>query len=98
MVAPEIGVVALGGDEGGVVALLDAANALGVLADVSDESGYWEKRDTEALVKEVGEWNALIAGFAGKLKDKIGDELKAPVLNYPNFEHLEADGRKGDAN
>ena len=65
------------------------------MSEVKDEGGYYEKRDVESLVREIGEWNAMIAGFAGKLKDQIGEELQAPILKFPNFEHLEAEGRSG---
>jgi len=76
-----------------VVALLDYAKTLGILADVSDEGDYWQKRDVESLAKEVGEWNEMIAGFAGKIQDQIGQKLEAPILQYPDYEHLEAKGR-----
>ena len=76
-----------------VVRLLDHAKSLGVLADVSDESDYWEQRDIKALVEEVGEWNTMIAGLAGQLKDLIGDNVQSEIAKFPNFEHLEADGR-----
>ena len=75
-----------------VVALLDHAKALGILADVDDEGGYWQKRDVKALAQEVGEWNEMIAVTAGRLKDQIGSGLAAPILSYPDFEHLEARG------
>ena len=76
-----------------VVRLLDHAKSLGVLADVSDESDYWEHRDIKALVEEVGEWNTMIAGLAGQLRDLIGDNVQSEIAKFPNFEHLEADGR-----
>lgn len=75
-----------------VIAMLDHAKALGILADVSDEGDYFEKRDVEALAKEVGEWNEMIAAGAGRLKDRIGSGLEAPILSFPDFEHLEAQG------
>jgi len=80
-----------------VVAMLDQAKELGVLADISDEGGYWEKRDAEALAREVGEWNGFIAAFAGQLKDALGDGPVQPIseiTKFPNFEHLEAEGVK----
>ena len=80
-----------------VTAMLDHAKTLGVLADVSDEGDYWQKRDVKALAEEVGQWNEMIAAGAGRLKDLIGNELEAPILAHPNFEHLEAKGRNGDA-
>ena len=76
-----------------VIRLLDHARELGILESVSDEGDYWEKRDVEALAKEVGEWNGMIANFVGQFKDKFGDGVAAPITNYPNFEHLEAQGR-----
>lgn len=66
-----------------VVKLLDAANELGVLDEVSDEGEFWERRDAKALVEEVGEWNEHIAGFVGRLKDTFGGDFSAP-----NFENL----------
>jgi hypothetical protein len=77
-----------------LVALLDYAADLGILDSVSDESGYWENRDEKALVEEIGEWNAMIAGFVGGMKDKFGGEgVQAEITKYPNFEHLEFKGR-----
>lgn len=77
-----------------IVALLDAAKELGILDEVGDESDYWEKRDAIALAEEVGKWNTMIAGFAGHIKDMFGDGTAAEIAKFPNFEHLEAKGRK----
>ena len=80
-----------------LVALLDHAEELGILDSVSDESGYWEKRDEQALVQEIGEWNAMIAGFVGGMKDEFGAKgIQAEITKFPNFEHLEAKGREDD--
>jgi hypothetical protein len=79
-----------------VVALLDKAKELGCLADVSDEGGFWEKRDLQALVQEIGSWNEMIAALGGKLKDLVGDGplgLQSAIAQYPNVEHLEAAGQ-----
>ena len=78
-----------------VVALLDHAAAIGILKEVSDEGGYWEKRDVKALAQEVGEWNNLIAGWAGRLKDAFGKAVESEITKFPDFEHLEAKGRDG---
>jgi hypothetical protein len=80
-----------------VVRLLDHARDLGVLGEVSDEGGYWEKRDVKALVEDVGEWNAMIAGFVGEMKDLLGgrSEAQAEITKFPNFEHLEFESRGG---
>jgi hypothetical protein len=75
-----------------VIRLLDEAEKLGMLQTVFDEGGYWTKRDVEALVKEVGEWNAMVAGFVGGMKDLIGG-IAAEITKFPNFEHLEAKGQ-----
>ncbi|MCH7687409.1 MAG: hypothetical protein IH899_12135 [Planctomycetes bacterium] len=77
-----------------VIRLLDHANELGFLDEVSDEGGFWEKRDVEALAREVGEWNVMLAGFTGQLKEWFGDELESEIAKFPDFEHLEAKGRE----
>ena len=77
-----------------IVALLDYAAELGILASVTDESDYWEKRDEKALLEVIAEWNSMIAGFVGGMKDKLaGKDVRAAITEYPNFEHLEAEGR-----
>jgi len=73
-----------------VVKLLDAAAEIGILKEVSDEGDYWQKRDIKALATEVGDWNTMIAGWAGRLKDSFGDGVVAEITKFPNFEHLEA--------
>lgn len=76
-----------------VVALLDAAKKLKCLKRVCDEGEYWQNRDLQKLTQEVGEWNEMIAGLAGQLKDfadSKGLSLEAAITQYPDFEHLEA--------
>ena len=77
-----------------VIKLLDHAKSLGILADVYDEGDCWEKRDVKALAKEVGDWNTMIAGWSGRLKDVLGDAVQSEISEFPDFEHLEAAGRK----
>ena len=77
-----------------VIRLLDHAGELGILQRVSDEGGFWEKRDVAALAGEVGEWNTMIAGLAGQLKDLFGAGVVAPITDFPDYEHLEAKGRQ----
>jgi hypothetical protein len=80
-----------------VIGMLDHARDLGILAEVSDEGRYWQKRDAEALAQEVGEWNEMIAANVGKLKDLLsGGGVEAPITDYPDFEHLEAKGRDNE--
>jgi hypothetical protein len=50
-----------------------------------------------ALANEVGEWNTMIAGFAGALSDALagsGMALEAPIKGFPSFEELEFRGQK----
>ncbi|RMH70738.1 MAG: hypothetical protein D6675_08455 [Gemmatimonadetes bacterium] len=75
-----------------VVAVLDVAQKLGILQHVDDEGGYWEHRDSEQLVEKVHHYNQLVAGMVGALSDAGQDVGLAPILAYPNFEHLEAKG------
>jgi hypothetical protein len=77
-----------------VIRMLDIVKELGILASVSDEGDFWEKRDVEALAKEVGEWNQGMAAFVGQLKDLFGGGFDAPITKFPDFEHLEAWGTK----
>jgi hypothetical protein len=77
-----------------VIALLDKAKQLGCLDEVSDEGEFWEKRDLEQLVKEIGSWNEMLAAFGGKLKDVLGGGVEMPISEYPNFESLELAGQK----
>ena len=80
-----------------VIRLLDHAKALGILEEVKDEGGFWEKRDVKALVETVGQWNTGLAGLTGQIKDRFpGQIIAAPITEFPNFEHLEADARKAD--
>ena len=76
-----------------VIKMLDHARKLGILERVSDEGGFWERRDVKALAQEVGQWNETIAALAGQLRDWFGDEVVAQITRYPDFEHLEAKGR-----
>jgi hypothetical protein len=79
-----------------VVKLLDLIRAGGLVrVEVHDEGDYWQKRDIEALAKEVGEWNEMVAGFASVLHQQAegrGQAVEAPIRAFPNFEHLEAKG------
>ncbi|MGO9110621.1 MAG: hypothetical protein ACLP9L_15475 [Thermoguttaceae bacterium] len=77
-----------------VIRMLDHAKEIGILASVCDEGGFWEKRDIQALAKEVGEWNQAMAALVGQLKDMFGGSFDAPITKFPDFEHLEAKGRK----
>ncbi len=79
-----------------VIAMLDKAREFGCLAEACDEGDFWQKRELEALVREIGSWNEMLAAFGGKLKDLLASgpkELQMPISQYPGFEHLEAAGQ-----
>ena len=79
-----------------VIRMLDCAKAMGILEAVKDESHYWDNRDVKALVESVGKWNRQIAGIVGEYKDEIGGKISAPITEFSDFEHLEAEGRKDE--
>ncbi|MGI8979062.1 MAG: hypothetical protein ACR2FY_07540 [Pirellulaceae bacterium] len=74
-----------------LIKMLDAAQSLGIVEKVQDEGEYWESRDLTQLCERLKVYNTLIAGFAGELKDRM--KVEAPITSFPNFEHLEAEGR-----
>jgi hypothetical protein len=80
-----------------MVHMLDAIAKLGIECEVTDNGGYWESRDLEVLSKAIGQNNLFMAAVMGGLKDRLEDEiggtLQAPIAEYPNFEHLEAEGQ-----
>jgi hypothetical protein len=76
-----------------VIKMLDHAKSLGILEDVSDEGDFWQDRDVRDLAQQVGQWNEMIAAFAGGLKDLLGDQVDSKITKFPDFEHLEAAGR-----
>lgn len=76
-----------------VIALLDRAKQLKCLEYVGDEGHFWEKRDVQALVREIGSWNEMIAAFGGKLKDMLGQGVQSEINQFPNFEQLEMAGQ-----
>jgi hypothetical protein len=77
-----------------VVRLLDHAKAMGILESVNDEGHFWENRDVKILVETVCQWNNQMAAIVGQFKDHMRGEVVAPITEYPNFEHLEAEGQK----
>ncbi|WP_017743909.1 hypothetical protein [Scytonema hofmannii] len=81
-----------------IVKMLDAACELGITCDVSDEAGYWENRNIEALTSIIGQHNVLIAALTGKIRDDLAVmgniPTLSPIFDYPNFEYLEAEGRQ----
>ena len=76
-----------------IVKVLDEAKRLGVPLEVVDDGEYWTTRDENHLLAKLRQYNGLVAGFAGQLKDALGDEaVKAPIRRHQQFEALEAQG------
>jgi hypothetical protein len=61
---------------------------------------FRETRSLERLTKELGEQSAMLAGMLRVLKDAATrapggpGAVEAPIADYPNFEHLEAEGQR----
>jgi len=66
-----------------VVAMLDHAQELGLLAGVRDEGGFWETRDLEALARQAGEWEE---GIAVQMRELFGNDIFTPK------QHQQAEG------
>ncbi|MEX0715208.1 MAG: hypothetical protein WD066_01405 [Planctomycetaceae bacterium] len=78
-----------------LIELLDRIQAAGVKVRMRDDSGYAKHRDADRLLRALRRWDAIIANFAGALGDALGDEagsIAAPIMQRPDFEHLEARG------
>ena len=81
---------------GSLVALLDAASALGFSVEVHDDTGYWESRDTTELLARVAEMNRIIAQFAGAFVDGAraagadSRQIQGAIFTHPDFERLES--------
>ena len=79
-----------------VLAILEQMQTLGFEVKVSDEGGFWEKRDLVKLAKAVGDYDSLIAGMAGALKDAASVEgmtVESAMSGRPDFEKLEMLGQ-----
>lgn len=75
----------------GLVSVLDHARSVGVDVTVRDETRYWDTRDESVLVEEVHRMNRIVARFAGRFDDAVGDayNVEAPIFEHPQFERLE---------
>ena len=65
---------------------------LGADVQVIDEGGYWETRSETALRAKLGEYDRLVAVFAGAMKDS-GAKVEGAIFSDPRFEQLEAEGQ-----
>jgi hypothetical protein len=82
-----------------LIRLLDRARELDLELDVRDDGGYFESRSEERLLAELDSSNRAVAALAGHIKDALSrffqvDVIEAPIIRHPNFEHLEAEGRR----
>lgn len=78
-----------------LIELLDQFRATGAKVAIRDDSRYAKHRDVDRLLRSLRDWNAIVARFAGRLGDSLGEEsgtIVAPIKDRPDFEHLEADG------
>lgn len=66
------------------IGLLDACRRIGILRSVHDEAGYWTKRDVVALLQEVGQWDAMQASMAARLRALAGPSAKVEAA----IEHM----------
>jgi hypothetical protein len=78
-----------------VIALLDAAQRIGIACDVCDEAGFYESRDESQLLASVERMNRLIAQFAGRFSDSFAEaggdsrQVQGEIFQHPDFERLE---------
>lgn len=49
--------------------------------------------NAKKLAESVGDWNQMIAGLAGAIKNAAFGTVEAPILNFQNFEELEFRGK-----
>ena len=82
-----------------VLAVLEHMQQIGFKVRVSDEGDFWQTRDLAVLAKSIGQYDAMIAGLAGVLKDASeasGIGFDSAMLGRADFEHLEAQAVKID--
>ena len=79
----------------GVISILDFLRAEGCRVYVRDGGDFWKSRRVERLTTRLEEMHAMVAAFAGAIKDAgqgSGGQFVAPIAGHPQFEHLEATG------
>jgi hypothetical protein len=76
-----------------VLAVLEHMQQIGFTVHVSDEGDFWPTRDLAILAKNIGQYDAMIAGMAGIFKDAAegsGIAFDSAMLGRTDFETLEA--------
>ena len=80
----------------GAIDLVGEWRALGGRVKITDEGGYWPKRDLATLQQNLERMNGLVAALAGAVKDATegdgGAPVQSPIFAHPRFEQLEAEG------
>lgn len=81
-----------------VLRLLASLRRRGVEVSITDDGEYWPEGDEARLCAKLGEFDALVAGWVGLLKDRAeesgwGEPVTAPILRRDDFERLEHAGR-----
>jgi hypothetical protein len=75
-----------------VLAVLEHMQQIGFAVHVSDEGDFWQTRDLAVLAKNIGQYDAMIAGLAGIFKDAAetnGIGFDSAMLGRTDFEALE---------
>ena len=53
----------------------------------------WDGEKLVGLVNTIADWNAFIAAGTGAFDELVGSKAVAPIKEFPDFEHLEAQGQ-----
>lgn len=81
---------------GSLVSLLDHAAEVGMVAEVRDQTGFWDHRDWEAAIHEVEAMNGVVAGLASAFADQLEDpalRVATPVADHPDYPGVAGSGR-----
>jgi hypothetical protein len=80
----------------GAINLVGEWRGLGGGVKITDEGGYWPRRNLGGLRQRLDQMNGIVAALAGAVKDATDDDGRAPVVSpifaHPQFERLEAEG------
>jgi hypothetical protein len=80
-----------------IVHLLDEAVKLGIQCSVTDQGNYWETRIIAELIGALRSHNIFLAATTGMIKtaiEPLATTVQAPIIDYPDFEYLEAEGNE----
>jgi hypothetical protein len=80
----------------GAIDLLGEWRGLGGSVKITDEGGYWPRRNLATLRRNLDRLNGIVAAVAGAVKDASEGEgagpVQSPIFAHPQFERLEAEG------